>query len=320
MSSNVSGITDQILRNLGAPIILAEVDQQTEMDTRMVLVDPTKAPEEQTRYRLKWVQRKDPIEGTVIERRTHLTLNNNSLAAIEGFFGSMDTFQKTLQERQFEAVRVAYAAALGFDVHEPDDVERVGSMLIGEHGPTYAGALQVALAMANGVDPTQAVGLWNETMISLREGQAEAAAALDEMLVDAAEERRQMQTMSEEDQIRLKAMKPHEIEALTDLRPKEKAALVAASRTPNGPQSGSRVSTNIETSAPPSEAPTPGASEEPPSPTMTTLAGPQNDSSASVSTDVNSATPSETETTATPGSDGSGSGSASAEPTTSSGA
>jgi len=243
-------LTAQILRNLGMPIRLAEVVQSVESDTKLVAPSPGAMPVETTTYKTSWVKALDE-NGEMQTLRTHLRLDNNALALIEIYYGSMKGFNDALQSRSSGTMRVAFTAALGFDPNDEDDLKRVGAMLIDEDSAANSGALQVALAVANGVDPSQAVGLAEETKLTIKEMKAEAETEMAKHLEDAAEERRQMKALTEPQQEILRqiakdleaadpeAPTPQEKQLLDliDLRPIDRLALAGwEASTPTEPE------------------------------------------------------------------------------------
>jgi hypothetical protein len=239
------GVTVQVLKNLGAPIELAEVTQSVRAEHRLVQADESRPPVETTVYRTFWqAQRED---GEVKRKRTHLRLTNNALASIESFFGSMEAFQHTLEVRQNEALRAAVCASQGYDPNDINELEMVGAMLLDDQMVAYAAALQVALALANGVDPTQALALWADTQEALKEQSAEANTAVSELLEDSAEERRQMAALSQEERDELRRMDEWAKAELAKLRPKERADLVKAFRSTPGSSGSASGSASDET-------------------------------------------------------------------------
>lgn len=154
-------VSAQVLRNLGVPVQIAEVRQETEQTTRTKIVDGK--PVEIQEWKIRWVPCLDSAGKNVVTRKTHIRMTNAAIAALEDGYGSMTAFQANLEGgKTNQALRDAFAAALGYRLDDPDDLAMVSAMLLPEETGTYAGALSVALAVANGVDPTAAALMLEE--------------------------------------------------------------------------------------------------------------------------------------------------------------
>lgn len=124
-----------------------------------------------------------------------IRFDNNAIADLEDEFGSLDGFEKAMEERPNIGIRAAFAAILGFDLNGREGKRAAGLKVIeGEQG-NYATALGVALGIANGVDPTDAARMLESGLVAVKEMMVkrdqtirDALAAQEKAKADAASE------------------------------------------------------------------------------------------------------------------------------------
>lgn len=230
----MSSVNSQVLRNLGVPITVAEVVQRVEVRERDVVRDGEIVKE--STPRISWVPAMDG--DRVIERRTHLRLNNNAVAALEGHYGSMEAFQEGLEVRQAEGIRLAMCAGMGLDIDDPVDVEMVGAMILSDQAQNYAAAVGTAMAMANGMDPTSAVALWEESQRGVKTAVQEMGVQVNKMVAEEEAKRTEWEALSDEERDGIREMTREDLEAIEalDLDEEGKAALRTLSPVRRAPE------------------------------------------------------------------------------------
>jgi hypothetical protein len=96
-----------------------------------------------------WV-REQTEEGEDIIESSFVKFTNNSIADIEDFFGGLEAWQEKLEKLPVNTIRQTLAFALR------KDVEEVGEAMLDGEVVIYSNIIGTAWAIANGVDPTVA--------------------------------------------------------------------------------------------------------------------------------------------------------------------
>lgn len=98
-------------------------------------------------------------KGSPTVEKVWLRFDANGIADIEDCFGTMEQFQTESGEKPTATLRKVLAICLGWDWSNPSHVRRAGKAMLPSKTDDYATAISVALAIANGMDPTQAVDI-----------------------------------------------------------------------------------------------------------------------------------------------------------------
>ena len=136
--------TALILKNKGVPCEFAEVELGENAKLRRIFTD----------------------EGTFKRVTLHIRFNHNAIADIEDFYGSLDSWQKAMEEKPTSTLRRTLAIVLGYDLTQ------TGEMMIEGESNVYSTAIATAWAISNGVDPT-AASLLHKQSLELAEKQKE---------------------------------------------------------------------------------------------------------------------------------------------------
>ena len=182
------GTNPQVLLNKGAPVTVYVTELRVEKKTTQRLDPDTGELSQQTRYVGTWVPEMDENQEART-RREWIRFTNNSLAALEMRYGSMEEFQTAAESHPSETVRTAIGLMLGEDMLDPESEDRIGAMLMPSRTIEYQMAVMAALSIANGVDPTQAARLVDEGRRSVAETSVLATKGLEEMLAEQETER-----------------------------------------------------------------------------------------------------------------------------------
>ncbi len=105
----------------------------------------------------------------------------NEVADIEELFGSIGKFQEAMSDKPTWATRKAIAIATG------RDEKAVGAAMLPDKAGEYLLDVQIAWAVAMGMDPTQAVQTIEEGHRAMKQAQEDARAQIDRDLAGAAE-------------------------------------------------------------------------------------------------------------------------------------
>ena len=148
--------TPSILRNRGVPV---EAYVLTDDGDRL------KTDSHEPKMETRWVR-----------------FDANAVADLEDTFGSLEGFEQACRETPWRAVRSALAASWNLTPRQ------AGTAMVDGALGDYTTAVGVGLAIANGVDPTQAIKLL-ETGIRAAEGMAkERERLLNEMIDDSGDQ------------------------------------------------------------------------------------------------------------------------------------
>lgn len=124
--------TPNVLRNRGIPVFVAAVTALPSGENWSVVLDD---------------------EGQPVTEELLVRFDGNGIADIEEAFGSLEAYEQALEGTVFSTVRKTLAIAWNLPVRE------IGVRMLPGKIDEYATAIGVALALANGVDPTQAARL-----------------------------------------------------------------------------------------------------------------------------------------------------------------
>jgi len=105
-------------------------------------------------------------DGTFKRVTLHVRFNHNAIADIEDFYGSLESWQKSMDEKPTSTLRRTLAIVLGQDLFQ------TGEMMIEGESAVYSTAIGTAWAISNGVDPTVA-SLLHKQSLELAEKQKE---------------------------------------------------------------------------------------------------------------------------------------------------
>lgn len=134
-------ISPAILRNLGAPVTVAKVALGPAGDWEPIRDD----------------------EGNPDTEQRYIRFTNNNLADIEDAFGTQGLFQSELEVKPQSTMRKTLAILWNLETR------RVGAMLLPEFTDAYSVAFGVGFALAQGVDPTVAVTIYQRGQTALDE-------------------------------------------------------------------------------------------------------------------------------------------------------
>lgn len=160
-------LTAQILRNKGVPVTLARVTLVEEEDEWGDQVS-------------EWRPQVFGDAPVVSER--HVRFNTNAFADVEEKYGSLKLFEEAMREKSYSTTRTALAICWNWDER------RVGASMLSERTNEYTTAVGVAMAIANGVDPTKAARMLQIGFAQMAEAQASTDADADKMIADAEAE------------------------------------------------------------------------------------------------------------------------------------
>lgn len=122
-------------------------------------------------------------DGTPVKEKRWVRFDANVMADIEDHFGSLSLFEKTASLTPNSVIRRALGICWGIE-----DVREVGLMMVEGETNTYSTAMGVALAIANGVDPTQAAEMLELGVRAVAEAAEERRAEVETMLAEAKAE------------------------------------------------------------------------------------------------------------------------------------
>lgn len=153
--------TALILKNKGVPCEFAEVELGENGKLRRIFTD----------------------EGTFKKVTLHIRFNHNAIADIEDFYGSLDSWQKAMDEKPTSTLRRTLAIVLGYDLTQ------TGEMMIEGESGTYSTAIGTAWAISNGVDPTVASLLHKQSLELAEKQRDEQTRIIKETLMKTTEEK-----------------------------------------------------------------------------------------------------------------------------------
>lgn len=161
-------ITAAILRNKGVPVEVFRTHLVTDTNEDGEIVS-------------QWLPKK--IENTEEDEKheRHVRFNANAFAAIEETFGGLGDFEVLMRTKPYGTVRTTLAIVWGWTE------ERAGAAMLADEVQTYAAALGVALALANGVDPTKAAEMLKIGFEAVAEAKTSMQEQVDEMLSEQNE-------------------------------------------------------------------------------------------------------------------------------------
>lgn len=122
----------------------------------------------------------DEATGEPKVEQVRVRFDANVLADIEEKYGSVATFQETMKEQTNSAIRKAVALST------ERDEKAVGAAMLPEKVGTYLLDVQIALAVAMGMDPTQGVRSLEEGHRAIKRAEEEARAKMDANLHEVA--------------------------------------------------------------------------------------------------------------------------------------
>lgn len=152
-------ISPIVLKNKGVPVPVAEVSTGTDGRPSRVF-----------------------SEDQLVTTERFVQFTNNTLIDLEEKFGTLEDFQKAIEAKPRSAVRAALAIAWEIDE------KLAGHMMIEDKLDSYATGIGVALAVANGVDPTKAVEMLEVGISATREMAKVRESEVERMLVEARAE------------------------------------------------------------------------------------------------------------------------------------
>ena len=182
-------INPALLMNRGAPITVGAVDPVV-TEKRKTIVGSNGEPEMIVNRVITWVPRTNPDDNDEpITTTEYVRFTNASLANLQNHYGSMEKFQEVSEDRPNEAVANAIAAMLNISLDDPDAMAELHAKLLPGEFFTYNMVVMAMLAMANGVDPTQAAEMLEEGRLSAAAIKAEATEAITEATAEMRAER-----------------------------------------------------------------------------------------------------------------------------------
>jgi len=107
-----------------------------------------------------WIKKYDD-SGAVITESKYIRFSHNVIADIEEEWGGLQSWQEDLEDKPISTLRKSLAKMFNCT---PD---KVGAMMIEGRLPEYNNAIGVAWSVANGVDPTIAIRLLEQTKIAV---------------------------------------------------------------------------------------------------------------------------------------------------------
>ncbi len=122
----------------------------------------------------------DDATGEPVVENVWVRFTANEVADIEETFGSIDKFQTSMSEKPTSTVRTAIAIATG---RAPRDV---GAAMLPDETAQYMLSVQIAWAVAMGMDPTQAVRTLDEGCKAIRDEADAARERIDKELKAAS--------------------------------------------------------------------------------------------------------------------------------------
>ena len=108
-----------------------------------------------------WVKKYDETTNDFETETKFLRFNHNSIADIEDLWDGLPNWQIALEEKPVSTMRKTLAILLSVSNDE------VGAMMIEGRLPEYNNAIGVSWAIANGVDPTIASRLIQQTKVTV---------------------------------------------------------------------------------------------------------------------------------------------------------
>lgn len=185
-STNVSS---QVLRNVGVPVQVAEIELKVEADQK-VEIDPVSGiPQVVDTYRSMWVPKVDPTTNDFVTTTKFVKFTANTMAALEEKYGSIQEFHKFTETKANEATRVAIALSWGYHPDDDAALDKVGAMFLDSETGMYTSAVSIAMALASGVNPTQAAEMYEMTRVEVKEGMEKANEAMAEMVAKAKQDK-----------------------------------------------------------------------------------------------------------------------------------
>lgn len=97
-------------------------------------------------------------DGEVVTEVIHIRFTNNSISDIEEYFGSLEKWQETLEERPYNTMRQTIAFVLRRPIHD------IGEAMLDGQIVTYSNVIGTAWSIANGVDPITASRMLSQTL------------------------------------------------------------------------------------------------------------------------------------------------------------
>lgn len=176
-----------LLKNKGAPVMLAAVEPFVKEHSTPA-VDDTGAMTKKVTRSIGWKPTVDE-DGEIVSVREWLRFTNGSLSELQQHYGSMENFQAMIEARPNEAVAVAITAMLERDVSDPAVVAEVHARIMPEEFTNYQVVIMAQLAVANGVDPTQAASMIDEGRLAARDQVEAANRAMSEAVTEMRVER-----------------------------------------------------------------------------------------------------------------------------------
>lgn len=238
-------LSPQVLRNLGIPVKLCEVGP-----------DPVSG-------------RLTPLMGDdgPILKPARIKFDANALAELEDRYGSLDAYEEVTSTKAFVGVRGALAIL--FNLRREDgswDDEKAGAMVPDGEAPRIGTAIMSALALANGVDPTQVARMYQIGLKQQAEGMKAAGETLAERLEFAEHPERFKEVEKDGEWVleRVPSSSPEEATSATASAPGTSATTPTDSPSPAGsPASPTTSSTPPPASSPSTEGTTSEARHEP---------------------------------------------------------
>lgn len=194
-------INPATLRNKGAKIKLAEIKPVVKIKKRYEPGDDGNVVTHEDRRIVYEVQTDD--DGFPIVVTEWVKFTNASLAEIQTHFGSMEAFQQMAETRPNETIAKGLVAMLDGQLSDTEEVAQMHLRILPEEMTTYQTTMMAMMALANGVDPSQAAQMIEEgikaTRLALEDAADEMDKALAEMRAEIAEAEAERATRSEDE-------------------------------------------------------------------------------------------------------------------------
>lgn len=116
---------------------------------------------------------------------TWIRFDSNGIADIEECFGTLELFQQASGLQPTTTLRKVLAIAFGWDYHDQTQIRRAGLAMLPGKIDDYATAISVALAIANGMDPTKAAEILEVGVSAAEVIRREQGKVVEESLVQA---------------------------------------------------------------------------------------------------------------------------------------
>lgn len=117
-------------------------------------------------------------EGEPITETIHVRFTNNSISDIEEFFGNLEKWQESLEQKPYNTLRQTLAFALKRSIYD------IGEAMLDGEIVGYSNVIGTAWSIANGVDPIVASRMLSQTIALAEENKKRLAESLAQALPD----------------------------------------------------------------------------------------------------------------------------------------